>query len=88
MRILPKLTCEYELENEDIRGIEEAFAGGIVSPQTISVTSYYDNSSKITGIDVTLNAFKEWLIYFGVGEQGKELIPAATLRTQLRRDGE
>ncbi|MDU5217126.1 MAG: AAA family ATPase [Atopobium sp.] len=73
------LTCEYELENEDIRGIEEAFAGGIVSPQTISVTSYYDNSSKITGIDVNFNAFKEWLIsHFGVGEQGKELILAAT----------
>ena len=73
------LTCEYELENEDIRGIEEAFAGGIVSPQTISVTSYYDNTSEITGIDVNFNAFREWLIsHFGVGEQGKELILAAT----------
>ncbi len=73
------LTCEYELENEDIRGIEEAFAGGIVSPQTISVTSYYDNTSKITGIDVNFNAFKEWLIsHFGVGKQGNELIHAAT----------
>lgn len=73
------LTCEYELENEDIRGIEEAFADGIVSPQTISVTSYYDNTSEITGIDVNFNAFKEWLIsHFDVGEQGKELILAAT----------
>ncbi|WP_449137450.1 AAA family ATPase [Solobacterium moorei] len=73
------LTCEYKLENEDIQGIEEAFAGGIVSPQTISVTSYYDNTRKTTGIDVNFNVFKEWLIsHFDVDEQGKELILAAT----------
>ena len=69
------LTCEYELTDEDIVGIENALAEGIIPKQSFSVTSYYDNTKLTTGITVDFNIFKDWLItFFGVGDQGKELI--------------
>lgn len=71
------ITCEYELSDEDISSIEDAFATGIISHQSISITSYYNNTKTTTGITVDFDVFKDWLISsFGVGEQGKELIHA------------
>lgn len=73
------LTCEYELSDEDVKSVEDVFAEGIISKQRFSVTSYYDNTRTTTGILTDFGLFKDWLISaFGVGEQGKEIIHAAT----------
>ena len=73
------LTCEYELSDEDVKSVEEVFAEGIISKQSFSVTSYYDNTRTTTGVSTNFGVFKDWLILaFGVGEQGKELIHSAT----------
>lgn len=73
------LTCEYELSDEDVKGVEDVFAKGIISKQSFSTTSYYDNTRTTTGVSTDFGVFKNWLISaFGVGEQGKELIQAAT----------
>lgn len=73
------LTCEYELSDEDVKSVEDVFAEGIISKQRFSVTSYYDNTRTTTGVSTDFGVFKDWLISaFGVGEQGKELIHAAT----------
>lgn len=72
------LTCEYELSDEDVRNVENAFVAGIIQKQIFSEISYYDNTGTTTGITVDFGIFKEWLITsFGVGDQGKELIHAA-----------
>lgn len=72
------LTCEYELSDEDVNNIEDHFTAGIISRQSFTITSYYDNSKTTTGIAVDFDVFKNWLIStFGVGDQGKELIHAA-----------
>lgn len=72
------LTCEYELSDEDVKSVEDVFAKGIISKQSFSVTSYYDNTRTTTGFSTDFGVFKNWLISaFGVGEQGKELIHAA-----------
>lgn len=69
------LTCEYELSNEDIENIEDDFAKGIISKQSFSLTSRYDNTRIITGITANFDVFKDWLIaFFDVGSQGKELL--------------
>lgn len=69
------ITCEYILSDEDIKIIEDTFAEGIVSQRAFSETYYYDNSSVTTGIEVSFDVFKTWLITsFDVGDQAKELI--------------
>lgn len=78
------LTCEYELSDEDVKRVEDDFAKGIIPKQCFSVTSYYDNSKTTTEISTDFDIFKNWLIStFGVGEQGKELICAASDYTAL-----
>ena len=73
------LTCEYELSDEDVKSVEEFFAEGILSKKRFSVTSYYDNTRATTEVLTDFGIFKDWLISaFGVGEQGKEIIHAAT----------
>lgn len=73
------LTCEYELSDEDVESVEKVFGRGIISKQTFSLTSYYDNTRTTTGIAVDFNVFKDWLITsFDVGDQGKELLRVAT----------
>lgn len=71
------LTCEYELSDEDVESVEEDFGKGIISKQTFSLTSYYDNTRTTTGVTVNFDVFKDWLIAsFDVGDQGKELLRA------------
>lgn len=78
------LTCEYELSDDIIKSVEADFAEGIVAGKTFSVTSYYDNKKKTTGISVDFAVFKEWLIAaFDIGDQCKELIHAATAYSEL-----
>lgn len=73
------LTCEYELSDEDVKSVEDVFAKGIISKQSFSTTSCYDNTKTTTGVSTDFGVFKNWLISaFGVGEQGKELIHATT----------
>lgn len=73
------LTCEYELSDEDVKSVEDVFAKGIISKQSFSTTSCYDNTRTTTGVSTDFGVFKNWLISaFGVGEQGKELIHATT----------
>ena len=72
------ITCEYILSDEDIKIIEDTFAAGIVSQRAFSETYYYDNTSVTTGIEVSFDVFKTWLITsFDVGDQAKELIKQA-----------
>lgn len=74
----PVLTCEYELSDEDISRVETAFAKGIIPRKNFCVTSFYDNTSKASGVEIDFTVFKDWLIsFFGVGDQGKQLIRAA-----------
>ena len=74
----PALTCEYELSDEDISCVETAFAKGIIPRKNFCVTSFYDNTSKASGVEIDFTVFKDWLIsFFGVGDQGKQLILAA-----------
>lgn len=69
------LTCEYELSDEDVESVEDEYGEGIISKQTFSLTSYYDNTRKTTGVAVDFNVFKNWLITsFDVGDQGQELL--------------
>lgn len=71
------LTCEYELSDEDVESVEDEYGEGIISKQTFSLTSYYDNTRKTTGVAVDFNVFKNWLITsFDVGDQGQELLRA------------
>lgn len=72
------ITCEYELSDEDVESVEEEYGEGIISKQTFSLTSYYDNTRTTTGIAVDFDVFKNWLITsYDVGDQGKELLRAA-----------
>ncbi|WP_283109237.1 AAA family ATPase [Thomasclavelia spiroformis] len=72
------LTCEYKLTKEDIKSVEDDFITGIIPSQSFSITSYYDNTSKVSGFIVDFKVFKDWLIAcFDVGNQGKELICSA-----------
>lgn len=74
----PALTCEHELSDEDISCVETAFAKGIIPRKNFCVTSFYDNTSKASGVEIDFTVFKDWLIsFFGVGDQGKQLIRAA-----------
>jgi len=78
------LTCEYELSDEDVENIENDFAPGIISKQSFSLTSRYDNTRIVTGITVNFEVFKNWLITsFDVGNQGKELLHASASFTNL-----
>lgn len=78
------LTCEYELSDEDVESVEEDFGKGIISKQTFSLTSYYNNSHTTTGVTVDFDVFKDWLITsFDVGDQGKELLRAAASFSDL-----
>ncbi len=78
------ITCEYILSDEDIKIIEDTFAEGIVSQRALSETYYYDNTSVTTGIEVSFNVFKTWLITsFDVGDQAKELIKQADSSSAL-----
>lgn len=71
------LTCEYELSDEDVKSVEDEYGEGIISKQTFSLASYYDNTRKTTGVAVDFNVFKNWLITsFDVGDQGQELLRA------------
>ena len=56
------LTCEYELSDEDVESVEEDFGKGIISKQTFSLTSYYNNTHTTTGVTVDFDVFKDWLI--------------------------
>lgn len=78
------LTCEYELTDEDIKSIEEAFCAGIISKQSFECTSYYDNTSETTGISVSFDVFKNWLITtYDVGDQGKDILREVTCFSDL-----
>ena len=73
------LTCEYELSDENVESVEDEYGEGIISKQTFSLTSYYDNTHTTTGVAVDFNVFKNWLITsFDVGDQGKELLRAVS----------
>ena len=78
------LTCEYELSDEDVESVEEDFGKGIISKQTFSLTSYYNNTHTTTGVTVDFDVFKDWLITsFDVGDQGKELLRATASFSDL-----
>lgn len=78
------LTCEYELSDEDVESVEEDFGKGIISKQTFSLNSYYNNTHTTTGVTVDFDVFKDWLITsFDVGDQGKELLRAAASFSDL-----
>lgn len=78
------LTCEYELSDDIIKSAEDDFAEGIIIGKTFSVTSYYDNKTIATSVDVDFGVFKEWLIAtFDIGDQCKELIHAAASYSEL-----
>lgn len=78
------LTCEYELSDEDVESVEQDFGKGIISKQTFSLTSYYNNTHTTTGVTVDFDVFKDWLITsFDVGDQGKELLRAAASFSDL-----
>jgi len=53
------LTCEYELSDEDVKSVEDVFAEGIISKQSFSVTSYYDNKRTTTGVSTNFDVFKD-----------------------------
>lgn len=78
------LTCEYELTDNDVQTVEDCFGKGIISKQTFSLTSYYDNTHTTTGFEVNFDVFKHWLISsFDVGDQGKELLRTAATFSDL-----
>ncbi len=78
------LTCEYELTDEDIKSVEEAFCAGIISKQSFECTSYYDNTNETTGISVSFDVFKNWLITsYDVGDQGKDILHKVTCFSDL-----
>lgn len=80
------LTCEYELSDDIIERVEDDFAEGIVTEKAFSVTSYYDNSKKISGISTDFEVFKEWLVsIFDIEDQGKDLIRAASSYSDLEK---
>ena len=77
------ITCEYEVSDEDIQRVEDVFVPGIIKKQAFSVTSYYDNT-KAADVSVDFDVFKNWLISsFGIGDQGKDLIYAASSFSSL-----
>ncbi len=78
------LTCEYELSDVDVKSVEDDLGEGIISKQTFSRTCYYDNTHTASGVSVNFDVFKNWLITsFDVGDQGKELLRAAALFSDL-----
>lgn len=78
------ITCEYELSDEDVESVEDDFGEGIISTQTFSLTSYYDNTRTTTGVSADFNVFKDWLITsFDVGDQGKELLHTSSSFSDL-----
>lgn len=73
------ITCEYVLSDEDVNRVESAFTKGIITSRCFNVTSFYDNAITTSALPVDFTVFKGWLVSkFDVGEQGKEIIDAAT----------
>ena len=69
------ITCEYELNDEDLKSIRDDFCEGIISKQSFSITTHYENNSTVSGIDVNFDIFKTWLISkLNPEEADKELI--------------
>ena len=69
------VTCEYELEDEDVAPIEDAFGTGILIGRTISVCSLYDNTNQVGGVYANFDAFKNWVVSeFAVDDSGKAII--------------
>ena len=79
------ITCFYELTDEDIITVETDFAAGIIVDKTFSETTYYDNTKETSGVEVSFEVFKEWLITtFGVGDQAKDIIRSASTFSELK----
>ena len=69
------ITCEYELNDEDLKSIRDDFCEGIISKQSFSITTHYENNSTVSGIDVNFDIFKTWLISkLNPEEADKEMI--------------
>lgn len=81
----PVVTCVYQLLDEDIKAVEDIYGEGIITDNQFSVTSYYDNSRKYTGVKANFDVYKNWLISsYGIGDQGKELIHEASSFSSLK----
>ena len=81
----PVVTCIYQLLDEDIKAVEDIYGEGIITDNQFSVTSYYDNSRKYTGVKANFDVYKNWLISsYGIGDQGKELIHEASSFSSLK----
>lgn len=56
------ITCEYELLDEDVETLEQKYGTGIIPNKIFSITSYYDNTRTTTGVTVSFEVFRNWLI--------------------------
>lgn len=54
--------CEYTLSGDEIEEIEEYFTLGILKSHTFALTTKYDGSRTVEGLDVDFDVFKTWLI--------------------------
>lgn len=80
------ITCEYELSDDDIHGIESEFAQGIITDKAFSVTTNYDNTQSFDEIKVSLAVFKTWLLEeAAVDEEDQRLITGAESFTSIEK---
>lgn len=88
-------TCFYELTDSDKQVMDNAFAEGVINIDLLAITTYYDNSTRVSGISVDFEAFKAWLLSLvdidetvkvAVEEAGdfSELLAAVSSNTTLK----
>lgn len=56
------ITCGYTLSSDEIADIEEDFAEGILKDNCFSVTTKYDGSETINGLNIDYDVFKKWIV--------------------------
>ncbi|MDR1793901.1 MAG: ATP-binding protein [Erysipelotrichaceae bacterium] len=56
------VTCEYSITKDVLAAIEEDLGEGVLKRNTVAITTLYDNSSDVSGIEVDFEKFKAHMV--------------------------
>lgn len=82
------VSCEYEMEDDEIKDIENYFNPGILKNKLLTVHTKYDGSKAVTSPDIDFDIFKTWLIAVKCTNINKKTISKYTNFNDLFKDAE
>ena len=78
------ITCYYELTATEKQAIDTSFTAGAIEVSQLVITTYYDNTTNVSGITVNWGAFKSWIAALDdIDEEIKAAIDAASSFDEL-----